>query len=276
MDIASIKLEELGKGSPISTKKLKDITALSFQMAMDIYEVIKENNEKNQHTVLILPVGPTAQYPILTELINRTKLSLKNVYIFNMDEYLDENMELIPEEHFLSFRGFMNREFYGKIDPELNVPEENRYFPMPDDNGFYWNKIRELGGVDACFGGIGINGHVAFNEPPEPDEAMTIEEFSSLPTRIVKLSREVRVTNAILEMSGYYQGMPTHCVTIGMREILCARKIRLYVMRKWHRGVLRHVLHGPPTPSIPASLLQNHPDVTIYYTENVAKIPYEE
>ena len=104
MDIASIKPEELGKGSPISTKKLKDITALSFQMAMDIYEVIKENNEKNQHTVLILPVGPTAQYPILTELINRTKLSLKNVYIFNMDEYLDENMELIPEEHF-SFRG---------------------------------------------------------------------------------------------------------------------------------------------------------------------------
>lgn len=274
MDIARIKEGQLGIDSPIASEQVKDITDLSFQMAMDMYGVIRENNQKKENTVLILPVGPVTQYPILVKLINRTRLSLKNVYIFNMDEYLDENMQILSPDHFLSFKGYMQKEFYAKIDPELSVPEENRYFPTPNDNGFYWNRMQELGGVDICFGGIGINGHIAFNEPPEEDFPMTIDEFSSLPTRIVQLSREVRVVNAINEMSGYYQDMPTHCVTVGMKEILSAKKIRLYVMRDWHRGVLRQALHGPITTATPVSLLQNHPDVKIYYTSNVACPPY--
>lgn len=81
-----------------------------------------------------------------------------------MDEYLDDDKKWVPETHPLSFRGFMNRTVYSQIDPELVMPEEQRVFPDPENVEYIPQLIEKLGGVDICFGGIGINGHVAFNE----------------------------------------------------------------------------------------------------------------
>ncbi len=81
----------------------------------------------------------------------------------------------------MSFRGFMDRAVYHKLKPELVMPEEQRIFPNPDQLSYIPKLIEQLGGVDICFGGIGINGHVAFNEA---SDELGAEEFLAQRTRV--------------------------------------------------------------------------------------------
>ena len=82
-----------------------------------------------ERTVFICPVGPVGQYPIFVRLVNERRLSLKNCWFINMDEYLTDDGEWIDESSALSFHGFMNRTVYSRIDPELVMPENQRIFP---------------------------------------------------------------------------------------------------------------------------------------------------
>ena len=172
-------------------------------------------------------------------------------------------------DHPLSFRGFMNRTVYTKINPELNVPEEQRVFPDPNNLSYIPSLIQQLGGVDVCFGGIGINGHLAFNEA---DPSLTCEEFKQLKTRVLPISRETRAANAIGDFGGRLEDMPRYCVTIGFNEIYNARKIRLGIFRDWHRAVARRAGYGEMTADFPVSMLADHPDALIRMTEFVANL----
>ncbi|HHV95314.1 MAG TPA: hypothetical protein GXX37_02375 [Clostridiaceae bacterium] len=170
----------------------------------------------------------------------------------------------------------MERELYSKIDEELNIPVENRIFPEPGKEGFIWERICELGGVDISFGGIGINGHIAFNEPPEEGDNITDEEFKNLGTRVLMLSRETRTINAVTAAKGFIDAIPKWCITIGMKEILSARKIRFYMNRRWQCGIVRKILHGPVTAKVPASFFQEHPDAKLTIASYVAEQPIGE
>jgi glucosamine-6-phosphate deaminase len=132
--------------------------------------------------------------------------------------------------------------------------------------------IHERGGVDACFGGIGINGHVAFNEPPEPGEEFSLEQFASLPTRVLSLARETLTINAVT-VGGEISIIPRRAVTVGMKEILASRSLRFYCNRPWQSAVIRRALHGPLTPACPASLLRRHPDALLTVADYVAAQP---
>ncbi len=185
-----------------------------------------------------------------------------------MDEYLNDDETYIDFDSPLSFHGFMNRTVYSQIDPALRMPESQRLFPDPKDPGFVDRTIEALGGVDIAFGGIGINGHLAINEA-QPE--LTPEEFGKLNTRVLCISRETRTANAIGDLNGAIEAMPKKCVTIGMAQILGARKLRLGIFRDWHRSVVRRAAYGEVSASFPASLVQNHPDARIYITRNAAE-----
>jgi glucosamine-6-phosphate deaminase len=273
VNIFTISKELLGVGSPIAYEVVETEQDLYYTMALDLFEEIKKNNKQEKKTVCILPVGPVAQYRIFCNLVNKYRLSLKNVYVFNMDEYLNDNKEYLNINSPLSFRGSMAREFYAKIDETLNVPKENRYFPDPDNLVAYSKRIEELGGVDICFGGLGINGHIAFNEPPEDGGIMTKEEYANLNTRVLKISKETRICNGIFKVKGCIDIMPKWCVTVGMKEILASRKIRIYINTKWQNGILRKCLHGPVTPDVPASLLQEHKDAKFIVASYATEVP---
>ena len=188
-----------------------------------------------------------------------------------MDEYLDDNDQWLPKEHRLSFRGFMDRTVYTQVKPELLMPEEQRVFPDPQNIGYIPELIEKLGGVDIAFGGIGINGHLAFNEP-EPQ--MSVEEFAALNPRVLTMTPQTHTVNAIGDLGGAMEDMPTRCVTIGMAQILGARKVRLGVFRDWHRAVVRRTAYGEVTPAFPATLLQNHPDAKVYVNANASQQAY--
>jgi len=94
-----------------------------------------------------------------------------------------------------------------------------------------------------------------------------------LPTRVVRLSRETRLINAITTSRGNIDRIPEFAVTVGMKEILESRKVRIYMNRTWQSAIVRKILHGPVTPSVPASLLQGHPDVRFTIAAYVAEVP---
>ena len=262
--------EQLLAAPKVPIEVLADNEAVFRAIAREMADEIKDHNARGERTVFICPVGPVGQYPYFVDIVNTEDISLKNVCFLNMDEYLTDDKHWIDKAHKLSFRGFMDRVVYTKIRPELVMPEEQRVFPDPNDPDNMGRVIKKLGGVDICFGGIGINGHLAFNEA---QDGLTGEQFKQLHTRVLEISRETRTANAIGDLNGAIDDMPRWCVTIGMSEICSARKVRLGVFRDWHRAVLRHTAYGEVSGHFPATLMQTHPDVLIRTTEFVANLP---
>ena len=266
-----ISRQELGQNARIPLIKMESSEQVFRAMADIMADCILERGAKGQRTVFICPVGPVGQYPYFVQRVNKERISLKNVWFFNMDEYLTDEDTYIAKESPLSFRGFMDQTVYGKIDPELLMPESQRVFPDPANPGRVDRLIEELGGVDIAFGGIGITGHLAFNEP-QPE--LTCEEFAQLPTRVLEILPETRTTNSVGDLCGALEVMPRRCVTIGMRQILSARRLCLGVFRDWHRAVVRRSAFGEKTAAFPVTLAQDHPNAVIYVNDVAAEQPY--
>ena len=148
MDYFQIPAQELGKESKIPVIPLGDSGEVFYELAMEMVTAIREHNARGEKTVFICPVGPVGQYPIFVRLVNRERLSLKSCWFINMDEYLNDDDTYIGKDSPLSFRGFMERTVYSKIDAELLMPPEQRVFPDPADPGKVDRLIEELGGVD--------------------------------------------------------------------------------------------------------------------------------
>lgn len=268
----SVPGERLGEGTPVKVHGAGDMEDVARRMARDILALVAAVRREGRAATLIVPVGPVDQFPLLADAINRQHDDWRDVMLVNMDEYLTDDDHWVDIDHPLGFRGYMQRAFYDRIDPALAPRPENRVFPDPADCGAIARQIEARGGVDGCFGGIGINGHVAFNEPPEPGQTMSVAQFADLPTRVLDLSRETRTINSVT-VGGEIAVIPRRAVTVGMREILASRRLRFYCNRPWQRAVVRRVLHGPITPACPASLLRTHPDVELTVADYVAELP---
>lgn len=255
----------------ICCKVVEDEWSVYFDMALTMLEEIIEHNKRNEPTVMIVPVGPTQQYPILAEMVNRLGVSLKNVHFFNMDEYMYTPNEVISTDDPMSFFGRMKRDFYDRILPELVMPETQRHFPIPGKEKEYDAMIEALGGVDICLGGLGINGHVAFNEAAEPEDTITADAFAALGTRVLPISRETKTINAYGYQRGDLRGMPEWCITIGMKQIVSSRKIYIALNRPWQNGPFKHALYAPEQPQLPATLLRRNTQLTYCLTKEIAQ-----
>jgi glucosamine-6-phosphate deaminase len=271
-DYLTVSQAELGRGQPVAVRVQGDMASLAADMARAIRDEIVQARDSGRAATLIVPVGPVDQFPLLARLLNEEKISCRDVVLINMDEYLTSADEFVAVTHPLSFRGFMHRAFYDRLEPALAPPEENRVFPDPRDPAAISRMIAQRGGVDAVFGGIGINGHIAFNEPPEPGEHCAVEEFAARATRVLSLSRETRTINAVT-VGGDIAVIPERAVTVGMKEILAARRLRFYCNRPWQSGVVRRALHGPLTPACPASYFRTHADAMVTLADYVAAPP---
>jgi glucosamine-6-phosphate deaminase len=261
---------DLGKGTPVTVRVLGDMMSLGADLAEALRAEIVAANREGRGGTFIVPVGPVDHFPLLARRINEQRISCRNVVFIGMDEYLTDDDAWVPVDHPLSFRGYLDRMFYDLLDPALAPPPENRVFPDPRDLSAVPRLIAARGGVDACYGGIGITGHVAFNEPP--DEPMSLEAFAALPTRVLALTRETRTINSVT-VGGEIGIIPWRAITVGMKEILGARRLRLYCNRPWQSAVVRRVLHGPITPACPASLMRTHPDASLAVADYVAAPP---
>jgi glucosamine-6-phosphate deaminase len=258
----SIPADEIKNWSNVGVKIVDNTEMLFQEMARSIADVIINNNNKNRNTKIILPVGPTSQYAILASIINNEKINMENAWFFFMDEYLDWESRRVPENHPMSFRGFMDRNLFSLLYKSLGLRKEQIIFPNPADLDYNDNKIEELGGIDACYGGLGYHGHIAFNEPYDTYfKRMTIEQFLNSKTRIVELNPDTFVINSLSSIGGNCYGLPPKAVTIGMKPIMGAKKIEIYCASghlRWQPASFRLALMHPPTLDRPGTLLQLH------------------
>jgi len=220
-----------------------DVDSLHRRMAQDIAGRIQANNARRSPTRLILPVGPTGQYPILAELINSRHIDLSGCWFFFMDEYCDDQGMALSKEHPLSFKGQAERLFFSRLDSGSALRQEQVIFPDEANITKIGTIIEKAGGIDECYGGIGIHGHVAFNEPEAG--------VKNTGPRRVRVNDFTLTINAIRSaVGGNLACYPREAFTLGMRDILSAGAIRLYCRNgcefDWANTVLRLALFGAP------------------------------
>ena len=189
--------------------------------------------------------------------VNEERISLKNLYVFHVDQWLDWEYRLLPVTNLrFSMRGKMTQSFYGRIDPELNVPEDQRFFPDPADPDLIDNKIEELGGVDTILGGVGCKGLVGWNERPISNvHHITLEQYAKSKTRAVHITDETIIAYAEREFGGCYEALPPNGITIGMKSMLTAKRAIFIVMTgSWKETVVRVAMFSEPTVEYPVTL----------------------
>jgi len=203
-------------------------------------------------SVLGLATGdtPIGAYAQLIEWQRKGDLNFRCVRTINLDEYCG-----LVTDHPQSYRRFMDEHLFNHVDIDLNdthVPDG-----MAEDIDAeccrYDALIQSLGGIDLQVLGIGNNGHIGFNEP---DEAYI------LPTHKVRLSKNTRQANARFFDNDVSQ-VPQYAITMGMKNIMQAKKILLIAYGEQKMDVLHRAFHGPVTPLVPASLLQLHANLTV-------------
>jgi len=273
MDIYSVTVAELPERWRGKVTVVPDNAALNRSLAIAFADALEEKQAAGELLTLICPVGPV-DYRYFVEEVDRRGLSCRNLRTINMDEYVDDNGELIETAHPLSFRRFMDEQFFSRLPEERRPLPENILFPDPQAPEQTTGLIDEIGGADLCWTGLGITGHIAFNDPPhmlgEPTE---LEAHRNCRTRVLRCADMSAAQMAMGGTHGNMEIIPERAVTIGMYELLKTKRFGLIMMRNWHAGLWRRALLGPVTSAFPGSLLQEHPNLTVTLTELAAAPP---
>lgn len=258
-------------------RQVADSGELGELMASELIEAIEENNKQGRTTRAIVPCGPTCWYEPFRSLVNTHGVSLSHLHVFHMDECLDWEGKQLPKGHPYNFKTFMERHFYQGIHPDLAVPESQRYWLLPTT----MEKVRaaiDEAPIDITVGGWGQDGHLAYNQARRhPFHHATLEQVANSTIRIQENNFDTIIALAQRTFGAAYQFAPPMSITLGMRECLSARKVRVYSdTGAWKQTALRVALFSDPTPEYPMTLLQNHPDAIITATLETARHPISE
>lgn len=214
--------------------------------------IIAKLIKKKPNAVLEIATGST-MIPLYRELVRMYKkkeIDFSEVITFNLDEYADISFNN-PE----SYHYYMNKNLFDKV----NIKKHNTHFPSYQGKR-YDKEIEEVGGIDLGILGIGVNGHIAFNEPGS--------SFSSQ-TREVQLSDNTIKVNSRLFPS--LKKVPKDAYTVGIETIMKSKKIILLAFGSKKADVIFNAIKGPITEKSPASILRKHRDVVFILDKKAAK-----
>lgn len=256
---------------------VRDSAEMGQLMAEELVSVIEENNKRGLPTRAIIPCGPSCWYAPYTKLVNDRGVSLKNFTVFHMDECLDWQGQPIPTNHPYNFRTFMEKHFYGGIRPELQVLAEQRFWLLPSTAERVRQAI-DAAPIDITVGGWGQDGHVAYNQARRhPYSSITLDELANSTIRIQENNLDTILALAQRTFGSAYQFVPPMSITLGVRECMSAKKVRVYSdTGAWKQTALRVALFAEPNAEYPMTLLQRHPDAIITATTETARHPISE
>lgn len=211
-------------------------------------------------TVLGLATGstPLGMYRNLVKMYQQDLVDFSEVVTFNLDEYLGLGPEHPQSYHYYMFENFFN---------QVNVSEENINIPPGDREDVervcaeYDKKIASYGGIDLQVLGIGVNGHIGFNEP---------DNKLKTATHVVQLTEETIEANSRFFSSK--EEVPKKAISMGVGPIMQAKKILLLANGEKKARAIMKSISGEITTEVPASLLQLHPEVTIIVDRAAAKL----
>ncbi len=220
-------------------KVLKSYKELSSTVA----NIVKRQIKKHPLSKLALPTGDTP-LGMYDELVNR-KLDWSHVITFNLDVYL------MNINHPESYQSYMRKNLFDRT----NIYPDHSHFPFRPFSVFE-DKIAGSMGIDLCILGIGTNGHIAFNEPGT--------SFLSR-TRVVNLDEQTIQDNS--RFFGSIDDTPKQAITMGLGTIMESKKIVLMANGVNKLNILNVAMNGEVTESVPASVLQNHDNVKVFYCD---------
>jgi len=254
-----------------------DPAAMGVAMAETLLAEIVANNAARRPTRAILPCGPMVWYAPWRRLVNERQVSLTSLTVFHMDECLDWQGRPLPPNHPYNFRTTMEREFYSGIPAALNVPEAQRHWLTPESMPAVARALSQAP-VDLTMGGWGQDGHVAYNQARRhPYSTITLEELANATTRIQENNLDTVMAIAQRSFGGAWELVPPMSITMGVKECLSARKVRVFSdTGAWKQTALRVALFGPVTTEYPMTLLQRHPDALLTATAETARHPVSE
>lgn len=206
--------------------------------------------------VLGLATGssPVGTYKRLIEDNKAGKIDFSTVTSVNLDEYVG-----LDGSNDQSYRYFMNHNLFDHV----NIDKAKTFVPsglaadLKAEGEAYDAMIKELGGIDLQLLGIGLDGHIGFNEP---------DAYFTAATHEVKLDESTIEANARFFASK--DEVPTTAITMGMLSIMQAKKVLLIANGAAKKAIVEKAFFGPIDPQVPASILQLHPDVTVIFSEN--------
>ena len=220
-------------------------------------EMVTEQIINKPNTVLGLATGstPLGMYRELVKIYKKSKLDFSKVITFNLDEYLGLSPEHPQSYHYYMYENFFNH---------VNIEEKNIHIPKGDTKDpvqeclNYEREIEKVGGIDLQVLGIGVNGHVGFNEPNINLEART---------HVIQLSNETIRAN-----SRFFKNLdkvPRKAITMGMATIMKSKKIILMAWGVGKKKPILKVISGHIATDVPASLLQVHNDVILVVDKKI-------
>lgn len=229
------------------------------EIGVAVAKIFTDEVKANPDCILGLATGasPIPTYNNIIKTHKEESISFKGVKTYNLDEYCD-----LPKADKNSYYTFMHEQLFNSLD----ILEENVHFL--DGNATdtdtecrrYDNEINEAGGIDIQLLGIGNNAHIGFNEPAD---SFTDGSF------------RVKLTDSTIEANKIYfdeNPMPHYALTMGVNQIMSAKKIVLIATGPKKAEAVRNMIKGEVTPQVPASILQNHNDVEIFLDEAAASL----
>ena len=230
------------------------------EMSKKSADIIADEIKKNPRSILGLATGstPIGLYEELVSMYEKGELNFKDITTFNLDEYYR-----IRQTDSQSYFYFMNEHLYSKI----NLKKENINIPFGDADDAaaecerYNKKIESMGGIDIQLLGIGNNGHIGFNEPAD---------FLSARTHQVSLTEDT--INANSRFFDSKDEVPVKALTMGMGEIMNARKILVLASGKSKSPIVKEFLNGGITTKVPVSFLNLHNDVVLVLDKEAAAL----
>lgn len=234
----------------------KDKEEASLKACEVMLDVVKNNSSAN----LGLATGstPIQLYANMIEDHKKNGTSYKNIKTYNLDEYFG-----LEQSHPQSYHYFMCHHLFNDIDinmDNVHVPKGNGNI---DEECRNYNQLLEENPIDIQLLGIGSNGHIGFNEPGTSFDSVTHK---------VDLKQSTIEDNARLFFNGKVEDVPTQAVSMGIANIMKAKKVLLLAFGEGKAKAIQGMVEGPKTVDLPASALQDHPDCVLIIDEAAASL----
>ena len=228
----------------------------SAEAAKVMLEIIK--NKPNSNLGLATGSTPVKMYELMVEDHEKNGTSYKDIKSYNLDEYYG-----LEHTHPQSYYYFMQKHLFSKVDikPEnVHVPKGSGDIQASCDE---YNKLLAENVIDIQLLGIGSNGHIGFNEPGTSFDAVT---------HVVDLKQSTIEDNARLFFDGKIEDVPKQAISMGISNIMKAKSVLLLACGKGKADAVKKMIEGPVTEELPASILQQHQDVTVILDKEAASL----
>jgi glucosamine-6-phosphate deaminase len=267
---------DLVERSPIPLEILPSVEAVHQHAARSLFDDLASSRANGSHVGVMVAMGPVGQYPLAAELVNEARLPLSHATFYGIDEWLDWQGRPLPWDHPCRLEAFFHRQFVERLDPALRPPPENVIFPSSLELDRPVEEMEKRGPVTTTYAGFGFHGHVGFNEPPNTRySVVSLAQLRSSTTRIVALSADTLIAQSQRALGGNMYAIPPMGATLGLREVLAAKRVRFYsVTGPWKQTALRILLFSEATTEFPMTIIsREHDDVRVCVDEATAASP---